>query len=156
MPCHTKPISSAKLPFPETAELEIIKKGISSLPPPLLIIRRHLIINIPHQAHPHLRRIVPPQHIADEVRLDLHLHHLERAPQHAAEDVGEPELVLRAPVVGQLDEVRERVLLEDEGELLPVRRPVGDGGGDVEEDFEADLRSLVMDFKGWGEVRVEG
>ena len=75
--------------------------------------------------------------------LDLHLDHFEGAAQDAAEDVGVPQLVLGAAVVRQLDEVRERVLLEDEGELLPVARPVGDGRGDVEEDLEADLYNIA-------------
>lgn len=104
-----------------------------------VILRRELIINIPDQAYTHLGGIVSPQHIADEVRLNLHLHHLQRTPQHAAEDVGVPELVLRAAVVGQLDKVGEGVLLEDERELLAVARPVRYGGCDVEEDLEADL-----------------
>lgn len=106
---------------------------------PLLIIRRHLIINIPYQTNPHLRRIIPPQHITNKMRLNLHLHHLQRTPQHPAENIRIPQLILRAPVIGQLHEVRQRILVEDEGELLVVRRPVGDGGGYVEEDFETDL-----------------
>lgn len=73
------------------------------------------------------------------MRLDLHLHHLQRAPQHTAEDVAVPELVLRAAVVGQLDKVGEGVLLEDQRELLAVARPVRYGGRYVEEDLEADL-----------------
>lgn len=73
------------------------------------------------------------------MRLDLHLHHLQRAPQHAAEDVAVPELVLRAAVVGQLDKVGEGVLLEDQRELLAVARPVRYRRRYVEEDLEADL-----------------
>lgn len=78
------------------------------------------------------------------MRLDLHLHHLQRAPQHAAEDVAVPELVLRAAVVGQLDKVGEGVLLEDQRKLLAVARPVGYGGCDVEEDLEADLEATSL------------
>ena len=63
--------------------------------------------------------------------LDLHLDHLEGAAQDAAEDVGVPQLVLGTAVVGELDEVGEGVLFEDEGELLSVAGPVGDGGCDV-------------------------
>jgi hypothetical protein len=74
------------------------------------------------------------------VGLDLHLHHLERAAQHAAQDVGVPQLVLGAALVGQLDEVGEGVLVEDQRELLAVARPVGDGRRDVEKDLEADLQ----------------
>lgn len=109
-----------------------------------VILRRELIINIPDEAYPHLGGIISPQHIADEVRLDLHLHHLQRTPQHAAEDVGVPELVLRAAVVGQLDKVGEGVLLEDQRELLAVACPVGYGGCDVEEDLEADLDAPLL------------
>ena len=77
------------------------------------------------------------------MRLDLHLDHLEGATQHAAEDVGEPQLVLRAAVIGQLDKVCQRVLLEDERELLAVARPVCDCGCNVEKDLEANLYFLV-------------
>lgn len=109
-----------------------------------VILRRKLVINIPDQAYPHLGGIVSFQNIADEMRLDLHLHHLQRAPQHAAEDVGVPELVLRAAVVGQLDKVGEGVLLKDQRELLAVARPVCYGGCDVEEDLEADLEATSL------------
>lgn len=109
-----------------------------------VILRRELIINIADQADSHLGGIVPPQHIADKMRFNLHLHHLQRTPQHAAEDVGVPELILRAAVVGQLDKVGERVLLEDQRELLAVARPVRYGGCDVEEDLEADLDATLL------------
>lgn len=41
---------------------------------PLLIVRRHLILNIAYQRDPHFSRVVAAQHIADEASLDLHLH----------------------------------------------------------------------------------
>jgi hypothetical protein len=115
----------------------------------LVILRRQLIIDIPHQTDPHLRRVVPPQLVRHKVRLDLHLDHLERAAQHATQQVAVPQLVLRAAVVGELDEVGERVLVEDEAELLVVGGPVGDGGGGVEEDFEADLSQGVCQHEVW-------
>lgn len=40
----------------------------------LLIIRRHLILNIPYQRDSHLSSVVAAQHIADEASLNLHLH----------------------------------------------------------------------------------
>ncbi len=110
----------------------------------LIILWRQLIINIPYQADAHLGGVVPAQHVADEVGLDLHLHHLEGAAQHAAQDVGVPQLVLGAAVVGQLDKVGKGVLVEDERELLAVARPVGDGRDDVEEDLEADLSTVCV------------
>lgn len=73
------------------------------------------------------------------MRLDLHLHHLQRASQHAAEDIRIPQLVLRPGVVRQLDKVGQRVLIKHQRELLAVARPVGNGGCDIEEDLEADL-----------------
>lgn len=109
-----------------------------------VILRRKLVINISDQAYPHLGGIVSFQNIADEMRLDLHLHHLQRAPQHTAEDVGVPELVLRAPIVGQLDKVGEGVLLKDQRELLAIARPICYGGCDVEEDLEADLEAILL------------
>lgn len=115
-----------------------------------VILGRQLIVDIPYQAYPHLGRVVAPQHVADEVRLDLRLHHLEGAAQHAAEDVGVPQLVLGAAVVGQLDKVGQRVLLEDERELLRVAGPVGYGGRYVEEDLEPDLEEGdVSTEEGW-------
>jgi hypothetical protein len=37
-----------------------------------LVIWRHLIVNEPYQRYPHLSCVVPSQHIADEMALDLH------------------------------------------------------------------------------------
>lgn len=71
--------------------------------------------------------------------LNLHLHHLQRTPQHPTEYVRVPQLILSAAVVGQLDKVGEGVLLEYQRELLAVARPIRDGGRYVEEDLEADL-----------------
>lgn len=104
-----------------------------------VILGRQLIINVSYQADPHLGGIIAPQYVADEMSLNLHLHHFQCTPQHAAEDVRIPELVLRAAVVGQLDKVGEGVLLEDQRELLAVARPICYGRGYVEEDLEADL-----------------
>jgi len=73
------------------------------------------------------------------VRLDLHLHHLQGPAQNTTEDIRVPELILGAAVIGKFDKVGERVLVEYEGKLFAVARPVGDGGGDVEEDFEPNL-----------------
>lgn len=55
-----------------------------------LIVRRHLIVDIPYQRYPHLRRVIAPQHITDEMCLYLHLHHLQSTSQHSAEDIGVP------------------------------------------------------------------
>lgn len=71
--------------------------------------------------------------------LNLHLHHFQCAPQHPAEDVRVPQLVLCAAVIGQLDKVGEGILLEDQRELLAVARPIRYGGRYVEEDLKADL-----------------
>jgi hypothetical protein len=49
---------------------------------------------------------------------------------------------LCAAVVGELDEVGERVFFEDERELFVVGRPVCYSGRGVEEDLEADLLRL--------------
>ena len=128
--------------------------------PPSLVVRRHLVVDVADERYPHLRRVVATKHVAGEVRLHLHVHlcprqpavlcaclpqtyHFQCAPQHADEYVGEPQLVLRPAVVGQLDKVGERVLLEDQRELLVVARPVGDGRCDVQEDLEADLVSSL-------------
>jgi hypothetical protein len=50
----------------------------------------------------------------------VYTYHLECTPQHAHENIGEPQLILRAAIVGQLYKVGERVLFKDEGELLVV------------------------------------
>jgi hypothetical protein len=44
---------------------------------PSLVVSRHLIINIPYQRYPHLRRVITSQHITDEMRFYLHLYHLQ-------------------------------------------------------------------------------
>lgn len=42
----------------------------------LIIFWREFVIDIPYKADPHLGGVIPPQHVADEVCLDLHLDHL--------------------------------------------------------------------------------
>lgn len=121
----------------------------------LVVLWRQLVVNVSYQCDAHLSRVVAPQHVADEVRLDLHLYHLKRATEHTAENIGIPELILGSAVVGQFDKVGEGILIEDQRELLAVARPVCYGGGDVEEDFEADLEVLVRvegNSKGEGEL----
>jgi hypothetical protein len=73
------------------------------------------------------------------MRLDLHLHHLQRTPQDPAEDIRVPQLILRPPNIRQLNEVRQRVLFEDQGELLAITRPIRNRRRDVQEDFESNL-----------------
>lgn len=47
----------------------------------LFVVRRQFVLNISYQRQLHLRRIVASEHIAHELRLDLHLH-LHPAHQH--------------------------------------------------------------------------
>jgi hypothetical protein len=68
-------------------------------------------------------------------------YHLQGTTQHSDQYVREPQLVLRAAVVRQLDKVGQGVLVEDQGELLVVAGPVGDCGCDVQEDLETDLHT---------------
>lgn len=84
------------------------------------------------------------QDIADKVCLHLHLHHFQRSAQHTAEDVGVPQLVLRAPIIGQLHEVCQWVLVKYQRELFVICRPVGDLGRNVQENLEANL-ALISD-----------
>lgn len=109
------------------------------LSPPLVILWRQLVVNVADQRYPHLGGVVAAQDVADKVGLDLDLDHFEGAAQDAAQNVGVPQLVLGAPIVGQLDKVGEGEFVKDEGELFAIGGPVGDGGCGVEEDFEADL-----------------
>lgn len=69
----------------------------------LLIIRRHLVLDVPDQADTHLCRVVAAQDVADKLSFDLHLnlltgepvtdkaacltHHFQGSSQDAAEDV---------------------------------------------------------------------
>lgn len=112
----------------------------------LVILRRQFVIYVPDERYPHLCRVIAAQDVADKVCLDLHLNHLQGATKDPTVDVGEPQLVLRPPVVRQLDEVRQGVLVKDKRELLAVVRPVGDLGGDVQEYLEPDLAQSVS---GW-------
>ena len=67
------------LPF--NAGLHAQKMMLFSLMPgSSVVLRRQLVVDIPYQAYPHLGRVVPSQHVADEVRLHLRLHHLQGAP----------------------------------------------------------------------------
>lgn len=63
--------------------------------------------------------------------LDLHLDHLQRASQHAAQDVGVPELVLRPAIVWKLHKIGKGVVIEHQGELVVVARPICDLRRDV-------------------------
>jgi hypothetical protein len=47
-------------------------------------------------------------------------YHFQCTPQHSYEYVGEPQLILRTTIIGQLHEIRKRVLFKDKGELLVV------------------------------------
>ncbi len=53
----------------------------------LFIIRRHLIVDVAYQRYPHLCGIIAPQHIADEMCLYLHLHHLQGSSEYPTEDI---------------------------------------------------------------------
>lgn len=112
----------------------------------LVVLWRQLVVNIPNKGHPHLCRVVAAQNIADEMGLDLHLHHLQGTTKDAAVYVGEPQLILRSPVVWKLDEVCEGIFVKDKGELLAVARPIGDLRSDVQEDLESDLTRSVSIF----------
>lgn len=105
----------------------------------LIILGRQLIINIPYQRNPHLRSIIPPQHVTDKMGLHLHLYHFKGSSQHATQDIRVPQFILSAAVVGQFDKVGKGVFVKDEGELVVVCGPVCYLGGYVEEDFETDL-----------------
>lgn len=48
----------------------------------LFILWGHFVVNISYQANAHFRRVVAVQLVADEMRLHLHLYHLESAAQH--------------------------------------------------------------------------
>lgn len=88
----------------------------SSGPNPIhssVIPRRHLLLQIPHQRHPQLRPVVPPQRVAHDLSLDARLDHLERAADDALEDLDVREAALDG-LVGELDEVGEGVVVEGE------------------------------------------
>jgi hypothetical protein len=40
----------------------------------LLVVRRHLVVDVAYQRYPHLGRVVASENVADEVGLDLHVH----------------------------------------------------------------------------------
>ena len=104
-----------------------------------VILRRQFVVNISYQGYPHLGRVIAPEHVTDEVCLDLHLHHLQCAPQHAAKDIGIPQLILGASIIRELHKIGQRVFLKYERELLAVACPVGDGRRYIEEDLESHL-----------------
>ena len=66
-------------------------------------------------------------------------YHFKCSANDPAVDVGEPKLVLSFAVIWELHKVGERVLIYDQGKGLAVVGPIGDGGCDVEEDFETYL-----------------
>jgi hypothetical protein len=74
-------------------------------------------------------------------------YHFQGASENTAQNVRVPELVLCSPIVRELDKVSQRVVFEDEGELLVVTCPVGDGGRDVEEDLEPDLGEAGVSYR---------
>lgn len=46
----------------------------------LVVLGREFIVDVAYESDAHLGGIVAPEHVADEVGLDLHLYHLEGAP----------------------------------------------------------------------------
>jgi len=76
------------------------------------------------------------------VCLYLHLHHFQSAAQDPTEYIRIPQLVLCPAIIWELDKVRERVLVEDQRELLIIARPIRDRRRDIEEDLEPNLRKL--------------
>lgn len=44
-----------------------------------VVLRGQLIVDVPNQGHPHFGGVVASQHVANEMRLNLHLDHLQRA-----------------------------------------------------------------------------
>lgn len=105
----------------------------------LIVFRWQLVVNIPYQADTHLCRVVSSQNVADKMCLDLHLYHFQSPSQHTTQYVGIPKLVLSTAVVGELYEVGEGVLIEDERELFAVACPIRNGRCYVEKDLEAHL-----------------
>lgn len=71
-------------------------------------------------------------------------YHLQCTTEHANQYVREPQLVLRAAIVRQLDEVGKGVLVKHQRELFVVARPVGNCGRNVQEDLEADLYACEL------------
>lgn len=141
MPTHAYDIAISK---PAPYAFQFIPKRQTLLKSPvLLVIHGHLIIDVPYQRYPHLGGVIPPQHVADEVCLDLHLHHFKSTPQDPTEDIRVPQLILCPAIVRELDKVCQGVLVKDERELLVIARPVRDRRCDVEEDLESNLRKLV-------------
>jgi hypothetical protein len=73
------------------------------------------------------------------VGLHLHLNHLQGTPQHAAKYIRIPKLVLRSAIVGKLHEIGKGIVVDNQGELVVVARPVGNLWCDVQEYLESNL-----------------
>lgn len=69
-------------------------------------------------------------------------YHLKSPSQHANQNIGEPQLILRPSIIRQLHEIGQRVLIKHQRELLVIAGPVRNRRCDVQEHFEADLKIL--------------
>mmetsp|Transcript_23375 Transcript_23375/g.51911 ORF Transcript_23375/g.51911 Transcript_23375/m.51911 type:complete len:209 (+) Transcript_23375:58-684(+) len=106
----------------------------------LLVFLRHLVLDQALQLHTHLGGVVPLQRVFEEATHHLQLHHLQGALDHPAQDVAVLQvLVLR----GQLHEVDERVVVEDQAERRVLLVPVRNGGDNAQEHLEGHLRNDV-------------
>lgn len=69
----------------------------------------------------------------------MQTHHFQRPPQHATKEITIPQLLLRTPIIRQLDEICQRVLLEHQHETLAIILPPAHQRRHVHEDFEPHL-----------------
>lgn len=56
----------------------------------LIVFGRELVVDEANEADSHFGGVIAPEHVADKMRLYLHLHHLKGTPQDAAEDIRVP------------------------------------------------------------------
>ena len=98
--------------------------------------RRHRILYFSNVFDSEFGDVVALQRVLDEPAGGFDVDHFQGAPDGPAQNVGISQIVT---VVGQLDELGQRVVVEQEGELVGVGAPPGHGGADVEEHLEGQL-----------------
>ena len=89
---------------------------------------RNRVFDFPNELDSQFGDAVALQRILDKPTQDLDVYHFQSSLDRSAQDVGVSEVVTG---VGQLDELCQRVVVEEKRELVVGRAPSGDGRTDV-------------------------
>lgn len=84
-------------------------------------------------------------------------YHFQRPSDDPTEDITKPQLLLRPPIIRQLHEIRQRILLKHQIEAPPLFVPTLHPGTNIHEDLEphpCDRFSRLPEIRARPEVRL--